>query len=176
MSKLVQYNIEMRHDDNLLLFLYIWYCIIYHDLEIIALASIALFNRKIDRKSRNKIKLASIKQHMWTQFLRRISIYIPEIMKSARNIAQLEAREKLTSFWIIDIASNMLSPMHICTQTLEEEVNQELMNLNFSLKAWLWLKLKRFLISLRKSSLNMRQNRRHGLRKCLIVSNFGSKI
>ena len=176
MSKFVQHNVGMSHDDNLLLFSYVWHCIMYRGLEITALAPIALSNGRVDRKPGDKVKPTPTRQHLQTQFLRRTSMYMPEIMKSARNIAQLEAREKSTSFWTVDVASNMLSPMHICAQALEEEVNQELMDLNFSLKAWLWLKLKRFLISLRESSLSMRRNRRHGLRKCLIVSNFGSRI
>ena len=62
-------------------------------------------------------------------------MYMPEIMKSAKNIAQLEAREKPIPFWTVDVAPNVLSPMHICAQALEEEVNQGLTDLIFSLKA-----------------------------------------
>ena len=62
-------------------------------------------------------------------------MYLPEIMKSARNVAQLDACEKPTPFWTLDAAPNVLSPMHICAQALEEEVYQELIGLIFSLKA-----------------------------------------
>src|SRR5947207_11068315 len=119
MSKLVQYNAETSHDDNLLLFSYVWHCIIYGDLEITTLASIALSDGRVDRKPGDKAKPTSTRQHLQTKFLRRTSMYMPEIMKSAKNIAQIEVHEKPTPFWTVDVAPNVLSPMHICAQALE---------------------------------------------------------
>ena len=50
MSKLVQHNAGMSHDDNLLLFSYVWHCIMYHGLEITAVAPLALSEGSGNRK------------------------------------------------------------------------------------------------------------------------------